>query len=159
MGLRVVICSVCCMFVGVFGTSKYLIAGPTTAIAILLQTSIVNVIYNYYPDVTGLEKDALSLSILCHIVLIMGIIQVIFSLCNMGKILQFISRSVVLVYFAGVILAIIINQLYPFLGIEKHMISGSSLYKLWNLFLHLKDASIITFLLGSFSCVTISFSS
>jgi SulP family sulfate permease len=102
------------VFVGAFGSSKHLIAGPTTAVAILLQTSISNIMYNYFANVSGVEREILSLNILCYIVLIIGIIQIIFGFFNMGKILQFVSRSVILGYFSGVIIAILVNQLYPF---------------------------------------------
>ena len=145
------------IFVGVLGSSKHLIAGPTTSVAILLQTSISEVIYNYYPNVANGEREALVFYILCHIVFIMGILQIVFGLFNMGKILQFVSRSVILGYFVGVIIAIIINQLYPFLGVAASTKAGPVLYKLWELIIHLNQTSFIAAALGVVGILIMNF--
>ncbi|HRW58218.1 MAG TPA: SulP family inorganic anion transporter [Chlamydiales bacterium] len=101
----------------VFGSSKHLVVGPSTATAILLQTTIRYILSRYFPDVQGSEKDALSMQLLMHIVLLVGVLQLILSRLNIGKILQFVSRSVVLGYFLGVVLTIYASQLFYFLGI------------------------------------------
>jgi sulfate permease, SulP family len=138
------------IIVALWGSSKHLIAGPTTAVAILLQTSISGILYDYYPNVSGPEKETLTLEILSHIVFIIGLLQCFFSLLNMGKLLQFISRSVILGYFAGVIIAIVINQLFPFLGISYTSTSETMIFKFWQLILSLKKISFATAALGIF---------
>ncbi len=135
-------------FVGALGSSNHMIAGPTTTIAILLQTSIADVMYNYYPQATAEEQTAIALSILTHIVFIMGFLQVIFGLFNMGKILQFVSRSVILGYFAGVVIAIIVNQLPAFLGISFSTGAETALFKFWDLLKHLNEINFPTAALG-----------
>lgn len=138
------------IFVGVFGSSKHLIAGPTTAVAILIQTTISEVLYNFYPNLTGTDKDVYTLALLSYIVFVIGILQIVFGLFNMGKILQFVSRSVILGYFFGVIIAIVINQLFPFFGLPSPKGTGASIYRLWDLFLEVKNISLVTTSLGLF---------
>ncbi|KPK33615.1 MAG: hypothetical protein AMS24_00635 [Chlamydiae bacterium SM23_39] len=138
-----------CIFVGFFGSSKYLIPGPTTAMAILIQTSISDVIYNYFPTIQGAERDVLYLNILLHIVLIIGIVQIIFGFFNMGKVLHFVSRSVILGYFAGVIIAIFVNQLYPLFGISDSLNSNPTILKFFDVILRIKEINIYSLMLGA----------
>ena len=86
---------------------------------------MADIIYNYYPNVVGAEREILVLNLLFYIIFIVGMIQLIFGFFNMGKILQFVSRSVILGYFSGVIIVILVNQLYPFLGIKREVISSA----------------------------------
>ena len=101
-----------------WGSSRHLISGPSTGVAILIQTSIADILYNYFETVGGVEKEALTLHILGQIVLVMGIIQIGAAFFNVGKLLQFVSRPVVLGYFAGIIVAIVVVQLFNFFGLE-----------------------------------------
>lgn len=142
------------IFVGSFCSSKYLIAGPTTAIAVIIQTSIADVLYNYYPQVSSQEKEALVLQILGNFVLIMSVLQIIFGLFKFGKILQFVSKSVILGYFFGVIFAILVNQLFPFLGISQGSDSVFAIKRLIDLFANLTKINLPTALLGIFGLVS-----
>ena len=137
-----------CIATGIFGSSRYLIVGPTTSVAILLQTSIAEIVNNYYPMVAGREKEILVFNILAHIIFIIGILQLVFCFFNMGKILRFISKSVVLGYFVGVVLAIIINQMFLFFDISDNSQASSSFYKLWHLILNLKSINFYAAFLG-----------
>jgi SulP family sulfate permease len=143
-------------FVGAFGSSNHMIAGPTTTIAILLQTSIVDVMYNFYPLATAEEQSIIALNILTHIVFLMGFLQILFGLLNMGKILQFVSRSVILGYFAGVVVAIIVNQMPAFLGISISSESQVVIFKLWDLLKHLNEINIPTAVLGLVAILILS---
>ena len=62
------------IFTAAFGSSRQLVSGPSTGVAILIQTSIADVMYNYFETVTGPAKEALVLNILIQIILIMGLI-------------------------------------------------------------------------------------
>lgn len=145
------------IFVGFFGFSKYFIAGPTTAIAILIQTTVADTLFDYFPNAVGLEREVLSLHILCHIVLIMGILQIIFGFFNMGKILQFVSRTVILGYFFGVVIAIIVNQIFPFFGISHSNLSGPVIFKLRYFFMNVQNLHLATLLLGLISLIILIF--
>ncbi len=142
------------MITGFFGSCPYFISGPTTGVAILLQSTIVDILSTYYPNVVN-EAEILSvtLHILCQIVLIIGILQLIAAFSRLGRLLQFVSRSVILGYFAGVIIAIIVNQAYYFFGIKHGGHEISVILKAWYLFVHLQETNWATVILG---CIAIS---
>ena len=107
------------LFTAALGSSRVLVAGPSTGTAILLQTSLADVIYSYFENVKGAQLDSVVLMILMQIVLVVGIIQIIAASFNVGKFLQFVSRPVVLGYFAGITVAIAITQMFAFTGIAS----------------------------------------
>ena len=107
------------IFTAALGSSRYLVSGPTTGVAILIQTTISDVLYDYFGAVEGIAREALVLHILGQIVLIMGLIQIGAAFFNASKILQFVSRPVILGYFAGIMSAIIVSQLFYLLGIPS----------------------------------------
>lgn len=139
------------IFAAAFGSSRHMVVGPTTAVAILIQTSIADILFSYYPEISPDQKAALTLQILGHIVLVMGVLQIAFGFFNMGKLLQFVSRSVILGYFVGVVIAIIVNQLYPFLGIAAFEEGQPIIFKLFHLFFRLFELHLPTLALGGIS--------
>lgn len=106
------------IFTASLGSSRTLVSGPSTGTAILLQTSIADVLYTYFETVSGPQKEALVLVILMQIVLIIGLIQIASAFFNVSKLLQFVSRPVVLGYFGGITVAIAITQAFAFTGIQ-----------------------------------------
>jgi SulP family sulfate permease len=101
------------------GSSRQLIAGPSTGVAILIQTAIADILANYFETVTGPAKEALTLHILTQIVLIMGILHIGAAFFNVSKLLQFVSRPVVLGYFAGITVAIAVAQVSYLFGVPS----------------------------------------
>lgn len=139
------------IFTAVFGSSRYLIAGPSTGTAILIQTSISSVLYTYFGQVTAAQKALLTLHILTQIVVLMGIIQIAAAFFNVSKLLQFVSRPVVLGYFAGITVAVAVVQLFALTGIASPGGDQSILFRGWYLLVHLSEIHPVTFLLGIFS--------
>jgi SulP family sulfate permease len=107
------------LFTASFGSSKQLVSGPSTGVAILIQTAISDVLYSNYGMVSGAAREVLVLQLLTQIVFIIGLIQVGSAFLNVRKLLRFVSRSVMLGYFTGIIVAITINQLYYLFGIPS----------------------------------------
>lgn len=105
------------IFTASFGSSRVLVSGPSTGTAILLQTSLSDVMHSYFESVTGAQHEALVLLILMQIVLIVGLIQIGAAFFNVAKLLQFVGRPVVLGYFGGITVAIAITQMFSFTGI------------------------------------------
>ncbi|MDP1609213.1 MAG: SulP family inorganic anion transporter [Chlamydiales bacterium] len=105
------------IFTALFGSSRHLVSGPSTGVAILIQTSISDILYTYFPQASLAEKNLLTLQILGQIVLIMGLIQIAAAFLNVSKLLQFVSRPVILGYFSGIIVAILVTQFFYFFGI------------------------------------------
>jgi SulP family sulfate permease len=102
-------------------SSKHLVPGSSTGMAIVLQTMIFAILYRDYPTVVGEQRERLVLDILLHIVFWVGLFQILASLCKINKLLQFISKPVMLGYFSGVACVIIIQQI---LGIFSASISA-----------------------------------
>ena len=100
------------IFSAAFGSSRYLVSGPSTGVAILLQSSLAEVLLT-----TPNPSEAQTLYLLAQLVLLVGVVQIVASFLNVSKALQFVSRPVLLGYFSGIAFAIIVNQLFYFLGI------------------------------------------
>lgn len=97
-----------------WGSSRVLISGPSTGIAILLQTALSDLLYTYYQ---GTSEERVVFALLAQIVLLVGTIQIVASFLNVKKALQFVSRPVELGYFGGITFAIIVAQLPFFTGV------------------------------------------
>ena len=91
-----------------FGSSEFLINGPTNAIVVMLaaQTAIL-----------GAGGDPLGSVVL--LTLILGLVQVVAGYARLGALARFVSEPVLIGFTAGAGLYIVINQLPAFLGIEK----------------------------------------
>ena len=143
------------IFSAIFSSSRQLVAGPSTGTAILLQTSIAGILYTYFPNVVGEARDALVLHLLLQFVILMGLIQLGSSFFNVAKVLQFVSRPVILGYFAGITVAIGVTQAFSLTGVESPGGDRTILYQGWYFISHLPQVQFWTFLVGivSFSCL------
>ncbi len=139
------------IFTGAFGSSRHLIGGPSTGVAILIQMIIANIMYVHFPHVIGEQKEIVVLNLLMFLVFIVGVVQLIFGFFNLGKLLQFVSRSVILGYFAGVGIAIIINQLYYLFGISSGDFFPSAIMKAYFFAIHITEINIIALVIGILS--------
>jgi sulfate permease, SulP family len=143
------------IFASALGSSRYLISGPTTGTAILLQTSIAEIVSNYPVALVGAEKEALVLHILTQIVFVAGLIQIGASFLNVSKLLQFVSRPVVLGYFTGITVAIITTQLFYLTGVSTETAVSSTLQKIWIFLTLLLHIDFPTLFLGIGSLLTL----
>ncbi|MCB1180450.1 MAG: SulP family inorganic anion transporter [Chlamydiia bacterium] len=107
------------IFIAAFGSSRRLVAGPTNAIAILIQSGTAEIIYTSYPNLTGPKKDLFAQEIVLILCLMVGCFQILAAVLKAGRITQFASRSVVVGYLSVVALTILITQCYPFFGIRS----------------------------------------
>ena len=139
------------IFTGAFGSSRHLIAGPSTGVAILIQMIIANIMFVHFPEAIGDQKEMIVLNLLMFLVFIVGVMQLAFGFLNLGKLLQFVSRSVILGYFAGVGVAIIINQLYYLFGLSSSTFSPSAVMKAYFFILHIAEINIIALIIGLLS--------
>lgn len=106
------------LFTAAFGSSRHLVSGPSTGVSILLQTSLAGVLA-MIPDLTVETREQVVYTLLTQLVVLIGIIQIVAGCFNVSKLLQFVSRPVILGYFSGIAVAIVINQLPYFLGIPS----------------------------------------
>ncbi len=114
-----------------FGSSRHLISGPTTAISIVVFASISPLAT---PGSADFVRLALTLTFLA------GAVQLAFGLARLGALVNFVSHSVVVGFTAGAAVLIATSQLKHVLGIA--LPSGSSFVHTWmHLTSHLWDTN------------------
>lgn len=68
-----------------FGSSRHTVAGPTNAIAILIQAAVAEILFSYYRDLSGMARELMAIQILTQLTLLVGLIQVFASLFKLGE--------------------------------------------------------------------------
>jgi SulP family sulfate permease len=121
-----------------WGSSAHLITGPTTAVSLVVFTSLVELAGPGSPHYIEL----------CFLLaLIVGIIQIGMGLARLGVFLNFVSHSVILGFSAGAAVLIGFKQVPNFLGLRLEK-GGAFLSSLVDLLAHLGETHVVTFLLG-----------
>jgi len=94
-----------------FGSSYHLISGPTTAISIVVYSTLIKFV-NPETNLEGFISLALVLTFLA------GLFQLIMGVLRMGKLVNFVSHSVIIGFTAGAGILIAIKQLKYVFGIK-----------------------------------------
>jgi SulP family sulfate permease len=105
---------------GLFGSSRHLISGPTTAISIVVFATVSKFAE---PGSAQYISMALMLTFLA------GVYQFVLGLTRMGALVNFVSHSVVVGFTAGAAILIATSQLKHFLGIK--IPAGESFLHTW----------------------------
>ena len=92
-----------------FGSSRHLVSGPTTAASIVLFSAL-----SVFAEPGSVQYVQLALTL----TLMVGAIELIMGLARLGTLVNFISHSVVIGFTAGAALLIGANQIKHFFGIE-----------------------------------------
>jgi len=92
-----------------FGSSWHLISGPTTAISIVVFTTVSGVAE---PGTTEYINAVLTLTFLA------GIYQLVFGLARMGSLVNFVSHTVVVGFTTGAAMLILTSQMKVVLGLD-----------------------------------------
>jgi len=103
-----------------FGSSRHLISGPTTAISIVVFAAVSKVAE---PGSAEFVRLALTLTLLA------GLYQLVLGLVRMGALVNFISHSVVVGFTAGAAVLIATSQLKHYLGVS--IPPGESFLETW----------------------------
>ena len=103
-----------------FGSSRHLISGPTTAISIVIFSSIKHHSVPCSPEFVTL---ALTMTFLA------GVYQLAFGLAKLGALVNFVSHTVVMGFTAGAAILIATSQMKHILGIE--IPKGESFLHTW----------------------------
>lgn len=146
-GLYAAIYSV--IIAALFGSSRHLIVGPSNAIAILIQLGTAQILFTYYRDLSNFERDIVAVQILTQLTLLVAILQITAAWCRLGRLIQFVSHSVIVGYICAAAIAVVINQLFVFLGISRatgmHSLYESGVY----LVTHLDEMQWFAVIIGS----------
>lgn len=105
---------------GLFGSSRHLISGPTTAISIVVFSTISN---HATPGSDEFIALALTMTFFA------GLYQFMFGVARLGSLVNFVSHTVVIGFTAGAAILIATSQLKHVLGIK--IPSGHSFADVW----------------------------
>ncbi len=103
-----------------FGSSRHLISGPTTAISIVVFAAISN---HAEPGTAEFISLALTLTFLA------GVYQLAFGLARLGSLVNFVSHTVVIGFTAGAAILIATSQMKNILGVQ--VAKGESFFHTW----------------------------
>lgn len=103
-----------------FGSSRHLISGPTTALSIVVFATVSKFAE---PGSAQFISLALTLTFLA------GVYQLVLGLARMGALVNFVSHSVVVGFTAGAAILIATSQLKHFLGLD--IPAGESFLHTW----------------------------
>ena len=103
-----------------FGSSFHLVSGPTTAISIVVFSTISNYATPGSPEFVSL---ALTLTFLA------GVYQLAFGIARLGVLVNFVSHTVVIGFTAGAAILIATSQIKHLMGIE--IAKGESFLHIW----------------------------
>lgn len=92
-----------------FGSSRHLVSGPTTAASIVLFTALSNLAE---PGSSAFIVYAITLTFM------VGVLELALGLARLGLLVNFISHSVIVGFTAGAAILIITSQLQHFFGIH-----------------------------------------
>jgi len=121
-----------------WGSSAQLITGPTTAISLVVLSSLVRL------APPGSEH---YIELAFFLALMVGVIQITMGVARLGSLLNFVSHSVILGFTAGAAVLIGFKQIPNLLGLklEKTSVLVESLVQIAN---HVHETHLITFALG-----------
>jgi len=103
-----------------FGSSYHLISGPTTAISIVVFSAIS---HHTEPGTPEFISLVLTLTFLA------GVYQFAFGLARLGKLVNFVSHTVVIGFTAGAAILIVTSQMKSILDV--HVPKGESFFHTW----------------------------
>ena len=128
-----------------FGSSRHLISGPTTAISIVVFATVAKFAD---PGSAKFIQMALTLTFLA------GVYQLALGLARMGTLVNFISHSVVVGFTAGAAVLIATSQLKHYFGM--HIPSGESFLHTWrDIFQQIDDANLYVTGIASITLVSL----
>ncbi len=103
-----------------FGSSRHLISGPTTAISIVVFATV-----SKFAEPGSAQFISMALTL----TFIAGVYQFVLGLARMGALVNFVSHSVVVGFTAGAAILIATSQLKHYLGIQ--IPAGESFVHVW----------------------------
>ena len=103
-----------------FGSSWHLVSGPTTAISIVVFSTIS---HHAEPGTPEFISLVLTLTFMA------GVYQLVFGLARLGKLVNFVSHSVIIGFTAGAAILIITSQMKNILGVS--VARGESFLHTW----------------------------
>ena len=131
-------------FYAIFGTSRTLVVGPDSAVALISASAV---------GAVAAVGAAEYLALTSAMAIAVGVFFIVFGILRMGWIANFISIPVMSGFLEGVVMVTIIGQVPKLFGIEGG--GGDFFDKLWAIIQALPDTNLTTLALGVGSLVLI----
>ncbi|MFJ3417694.1 SulP family inorganic anion transporter [Streptomyces sp. NPDC086082] len=122
---------------GLFGSSRFLIVGATSAAAVLSGATVA--------DVSSDPKAAATLS--AALALVAGAILVVAGLARLGFLAHFLAEPALVGFLFGMALTIVVRQLGKLVGVSTG--DGNFFERLWHILGHADDWSLVTLAVGA----------
>ncbi|MGC7872510.1 SulP family inorganic anion transporter [Desulfosporosinus sp. SYSU MS00001] len=133
------------IFGSAFGSSKHLVTGPTNAICLLVAGSMRNYM--------GLDNAYQMLFLMTFLV---GTLQMLYGIIKLGKVINFVSHSVIVGFTAGAGVLIALGQLNTILSISiKNSAQLPTMEKLYYVLTHINQTNLYALGLGLLTIVII----
>lgn len=127
-----------------FGSSRHLISGPTTAISIVVFAAI-----SHHAE-TGTPE---FISLVLTLTFLAGVYQLAFGLARLGSLVNFVSHTVVIGFTAGAAILIATSQMKNILGV--HVAKGESFFHTWlDLWHEVGNTNIHVLVIASFTLIS-----
>jgi len=126
-----------------FGSSKHLISGPTTAISLVIFSAV---------SAVAEPKSADFIALVLAITLLAGIFQFILGLARMGTLVNYVSHSVVIGFTAGAAILIATSQLKHVIGVDVP--TGKFIEKWKHIIMGIGDTNFYVLLIAMVTLVT-----
>ncbi len=120
-----------------FGSSRFLIVGATSAAAVLSGATVA--------DVSSDPKAAATLS--AALALVAGAILVVAGLARLGFLAHFLAEPALVGFLFGMALTIVVRQLGKLVGVSTG--DGNFFERLWHILGHADDWSLVTLAVGA----------
>ena len=127
-----------------FGTSRHLSVGPTSATAVLLATSVAAALVAAAVDTSDVKTYVTYAS---AFVLVTGVVFLLAGLAKLGFVTQFLSKPVMDGFVTGLAIFVAVGQLYKLFGVEKP--GGNVPEKVLKIIQELPNANWTTFAIGA----------
>jgi SulP family sulfate permease len=140
------------MAAALFGSSRFLAAGPTNAISMVVSSSMAGAVIAG-TMVSSLPEEQ-KIGLLFLLSFMVGAMQFLMGILKFGNFINFVSHSVVVGFTAGAGILIAFNQLKNLIGVNignhPHFIDG-----MHHTFLHISETNKYALAIGLFTIVAI----
>ena len=136
---------VACIIGSAFGSSNQLITGPTNAICLLTASAMIRYM--------GLPNAYQMLFLMTFLV---GVLQILYGVIKLGRVIDFVSHTVLVGFTAGAGTLIALGQVNTLLGMSiKNSAAMSTMEKMYYIFTHLSQTNYYSLGLGIMTMVII----
>lgn len=135
-----------------FGSSRYLVAGPTNAISMVVASTMTSAIIA--GTVASEFNDSEKIAFIFLLSFLVGILQVTMGLLKFGSLTNFISHSVVIGFTAGAGILIAFNQIKNLLGLTFKS-NAHFIHNVHDTFAHIPETNITALAFGIFTILFI----